>query len=107
MGQPDGDFSAIDVVAMLFFGVLNYDAKQEGSNWEAAMSAGHLRLENLTLIVHPNRLPALLALLTASPKGRGKPLCTSPKPPRVNPCPSWKTRRPGTMPTNTPLQCKS
>ena len=75
MGQPDGDFSAIDVVAMLYFGVLNYDAKQEGANWEAAMSAGHRRLENLTLIVDPNRLPALLALLTASPKGRGKPLC--------------------------------
>jgi transketolase len=29
---------------------------QEGSNWEAAMSAGHRRLENLTLIVDRNRL---------------------------------------------------
>ncbi|MBC7476728.1 MAG: transketolase [Pseudorhodobacter sp.] len=206
LGHPGGDFSAIDVVATLYFGVLNHDAKnptwaqrdrfimskghatgalytvlaaagyfpedwldtymqpksklnghpnrnylpgvetntgplghgfpvalgiaiagqitgrdyrtfvltgdgelQEGSNWEAAMSAGHRKLENLTLIVDRNRLqqgagteetngldplddrfrafgfhvemvdghdvPALLALLTASPKGRGKPLC--------------------------------
>lgn len=29
---------------------------QEGSNWEAAMSAGHFGLDNLTLIVDRNRL---------------------------------------------------
>lgn len=29
---------------------------QEGSNWEAAMTAGHRKLENLTLIVDRNRL---------------------------------------------------
>ncbi len=29
---------------------------QEGANWEAAMTAGHRRLENLTLIVDRNRL---------------------------------------------------
>jgi transketolase len=29
---------------------------QEGSNWEAALAAGHRRLENLTLIVDRNRL---------------------------------------------------
>lgn len=29
---------------------------QEGSNWEAAMSAGHFRLDNLTVIVDRNRL---------------------------------------------------
>jgi transketolase len=29
---------------------------QEGSNWEAAMSAGHYRLDNLTVIVDRNRL---------------------------------------------------
>lgn len=29
---------------------------QEGSNWEAAMTAGHRRLSNLTLIVDHNRL---------------------------------------------------
>lgn len=82
---------------------------QEGSNWEAAMTAGHRKLERLTLIVDRNRLqqgagteetnrldpldakfrafgwevafvdghdvPALLAALSASPEGRGKPLC--------------------------------
>lgn len=82
---------------------------QEGSNWEAALTAGHRRLENLTLIVDRNRLQqgaatedtagldpldakweafgwqvemvdghdpaALLDVLSASPKGRGKPLC--------------------------------
>ena len=82
---------------------------QEGSNWEAALTAGHRKLENLTLIVDRNRLQqgaatedtagldpldakfeafgwqvesvdghdpaALLAVLGASPKGRGKPLC--------------------------------
>lgn len=30
--------------------------QQEGSNWEAAMTAGHRRLEGLTLIVDRNRL---------------------------------------------------
>ncbi|MBD9527369.1 transketolase [Paracoccus sp. PAR01] len=83
--------------------------QQEGSNWEAAMTAGHRKLENLTLIIDRNRLQqgqgteqtagldplddkyrafgfhvemvdghdvdALLSLLSASPKGRGKPLC--------------------------------
>ncbi|MTH76912.1 transketolase [Paracoccus aestuariivivens] len=83
--------------------------QQEGSNWEAAMTAGHRKLENLTLIIDRNRLQqgqgteqtagldplddkyrafgfhvemvdghdvdALLAVLSASPKGRGKPLC--------------------------------
>ncbi|MEJ8475291.1 transketolase [Roseibium algae] len=29
---------------------------QEGSNWEAAMTAGHRKLENMTLIVDRNRL---------------------------------------------------
>lgn len=29
---------------------------QEGSNWEAAMTAGHRKLENLTLVVDRNRL---------------------------------------------------
>lgn len=82
---------------------------QEGSNWEAALTAGHRKLENLTLIVDRNRLQqgaatedtagldpldakfaafgwqvemvdghdpaALLAVLGASPKGRGRPLC--------------------------------
>ena len=82
---------------------------QEGSNWEAALTAGHRKLENLTLIVDRNRLQqgaatedtagldpldakfeafgwqvesvdghdpaALLAVLGASPQGRGKPLC--------------------------------
>ena len=162
LGHPGGDFSTIDIVATLYFGVLNYDPQnptlpsrdrnyqpgvatntgplghgfpvalgiaiagitgqtyrafvltgdgelQEGSNWEAAMSAGHRKLENLTLIVDRNRLqqgagteetnaldplddrfrafgfhveitdghdvPALLTLLSAPPKGRGKPLC--------------------------------
>lgn len=83
--------------------------QQEGSNWEAAMNAGHRKLENLTLIIDRNRLqqgagteetngldplddkyrafgwqvemvdghdiPALLGVLGASPRGRGKPLC--------------------------------
>jgi transketolase len=82
---------------------------QEGSNWEAALSAGHRKLENLTLIIDRNRLQqgarteetasldplddkwrafgwhvemvdghdhaALLEVLSASPKGRSKPLC--------------------------------
>jgi transketolase len=82
---------------------------QEGSNWEAALTAAQRRLENLTLIVDRNRLQqgagteatagldpldekftafgwavetvdghdpaALLDVLGAGPKGRGKPLC--------------------------------
>ena len=82
---------------------------QEGSNWEAALTAGHRKLENLPLIVDRNRLQQgartedtasldplddkwrafgwhvemvdghdhqqLLDVLSASPKGRGKPLC--------------------------------
>jgi transketolase len=82
---------------------------QEGSNWESALTAGHRKLENLTLIIDRNRLQqgagteetagldplgdkwrafgwhvedinghdhaALLEVLSASPKGRGKPLC--------------------------------
>ena len=82
---------------------------QEGSNWEAALTAGHRKLENLTLIIDRNRLQqgartedtasldplddkwrafgwhvemvdghdhaALLSVLSANPKGRGKPLC--------------------------------
>jgi transketolase len=82
---------------------------QEGSNWESALTAGHRKLENLTLIIDRNRLQQgartedtasldplddkwrafgwhvetvdghdhrlLLDVLSASPKGRGKPLC--------------------------------
>jgi transketolase len=82
---------------------------QEGSNWEAALTAGHRKLENLTLIVDRNRLQqgartedtagldplddkwrsfgwhvvmvdghdhrALFDVLSATPTGRGKPLC--------------------------------
>ncbi|RYE11480.1 MAG: transketolase [Hyphomicrobiales bacterium] len=82
---------------------------QEGSNWEAALNAGHRKLENLTLIIDRNRLQqgagteetasldplddkwrafgwhvemvdghdhqALYDVLSASPAGRGKPLC--------------------------------
>ena len=82
---------------------------QEGSNWEAALNAGHRKLENLTLIIDRNRLQQgarteetagldplddkwrafgwhvemvdghdycqLYDVLSASPRGRGKPLC--------------------------------
>jgi transketolase len=82
---------------------------QEGSNWEAALNAGHRKLENLTLIIDRNRLQQgarteetsgldplddkwrafgwhveaidghdirqLFDVLSASPRGRGKPLC--------------------------------
>lgn len=82
---------------------------QEGSNWEAALNAGHRKLENLTLIIDRNRLQQgarteetagldplddkwrafgwhvemvdghdvrqLHDVLSASPTGRGKPLC--------------------------------
>ena len=91
------------------FVILGDGELQEGSNWEAALTAGHRRLENLTLIVDRNRLQQgartedtasldplddkwrafgwhvemvdghdhqqLLDVLSASPKGRGKPLC--------------------------------
>ena len=48
-GQLDGaDFRTF---------VLTGDGElQEGSNWEAALTAGHRKLENLTLIVDRNRL---------------------------------------------------
>lgn len=83
--------------------------QQEGSNWEAGLTAGHRKLENLTLIVDRNRLQQgarteetagldplddkwrafgwhvemvdghdhqkLYEVLSASPRGRGKPLC--------------------------------
>jgi transketolase len=82
---------------------------QEGSNWEAALNAGHRKLENLTVIIDRNRLQQgarteetsgldplddkwrafgwhvetidghdfrqLFEVLSASPRGRGKPLC--------------------------------
>jgi transketolase len=38
------------------FVVLGDGELQEGSNWEAAMCAGHRRLDNLTAIVDRNRL---------------------------------------------------
>lgn len=83
--------------------------QQEGSNWEAGLTAGHRQLENLTLIIDRNRLQQgartedtagldplddkwrafgwqveiidghdcqqIYDVLSASPKGRGKPLC--------------------------------
>jgi transketolase len=101
-GQIDGaDFRTF---------VLTGDGEQqEGSNWEAALTAGHRKLENLTLIVDRNRLQQgartedtasldplddkwrafgwhveiidghdplqIHSVLSAPPKGRGKPLC--------------------------------
>jgi transketolase len=101
-GQIDGaDFRTF---------VLTGDGElQEGSNWEAALNAGHRKLENLTLIIDRNRLQQgarteetagldplddkwrafgwhvemvdghdyrqLYDVLSASPRGRGKPLC--------------------------------
>jgi transketolase len=101
-GQIDGaDFRTF---------VLTGDGElQEGSNWEAALTAGHRKLENFTLIIDRNRLQQgarteetagldplddkwrafgwhvemvdghdhrqLYDVLSASPKGRGKPLC--------------------------------
>jgi transketolase len=101
-GQIDGaDFRTF---------VLTGDGElQEGSNWEAGLTAGHRKLENLTLIIDRNRLQQgarteetasldplddkwrafgwhvemvdghdhrqLYDVLSASPKGRGKPLC--------------------------------
>lgn len=101
-GQIDGaDFRTF---------VLTGDGEQqEGSNWEAGLTAGHRQLENLTLIIDRNRLQQgartedtagldplddkwrafgwqveiidghdcqqIYDVLSASPKGRGKPLC--------------------------------
>lgn len=101
-GQIDGaDFRTF---------VLTGDGEQqEGSNWEAGLTAGHRKLENLTLIIDRNRLQQgarteetagldplddkwrafgwhvevidghdcqqIYNVLSASPKGRGKPLC--------------------------------
>lgn len=101
-GQIDGaDFRTF---------VLTGDGEQqEGSNWEAGLTAGHRRLENLTMIIDRNRLQQgartedtagldplddkwrafgwhveiidghdcqqIYDVLSASPKGRGKPLC--------------------------------
>jgi transketolase len=101
-GQIDGaDFRTF---------VLTGDGElQEGSNWEAALNAGHRKLENLTLIIDRNRLQQgarteetagldplddkwrafgwhvemvdghdyrqLYDVLSANPRGRGKPLC--------------------------------
>jgi transketolase len=101
-GQIDGaDFRTF---------VLTGDGElQEGSNWEAALNAGHRRLANLTVIVDRNRLQqgsrteetaaldpldekwrsfgwhvetidghdveSIYEVLSASPKGRTKPLC--------------------------------
>ena len=82
---------------------------QEGSNWEAALNAGHRKLENMTVIIDRNRLQQgartedtagldplddkwrafgwhvemidghdhrqLYDVLSANPRGRGKPLC--------------------------------
>ena len=43
LGHPGGDFSAMDILATLYFGVLNYDPKRP--NWEGrdrfVMSKGH------------------------------------------------------------------
>jgi transketolase len=101
-GQIDGaDFRTF---------VLTGDGElQEGSNWECALTAGHRKLENLTVVIDRNRLQQgasteetasldpldakwaafgwhvemvdghnhqqLYDVLSASPKGRGKPLC--------------------------------
>lgn len=99
----------IDAASFRTFVLTGDGELQEGSNWEAALTAGHRKLENLTLIVDRNRLQqgagteetasldplgdkwrafgwhveevnghdheALLDVLGASPKGRGKPLC--------------------------------
>lgn len=46
----------IDHAAYRSFVVTGDGELQEGSNWEAAMLAGHRRLSNLTLIVDRNRL---------------------------------------------------
>lgn len=46
----------IDRAAYRVFVVTGDGELQEGSNWEAAMAAGHHKLANLTLIVDRNRL---------------------------------------------------
>jgi transketolase len=59
-GLPIGVGSAIAAklarTAWRTFVVLGDGELQEGSNWEAAMCAGHRRLDNLTAIVDRNRL---------------------------------------------------
>jgi transketolase len=59
-GLPIGVGSAIAAklarVPWRTFVVLGDGELQEGSNWEAAMCAGHRRLDNLTAIVDRNRL---------------------------------------------------
>jgi transketolase len=99
----------IDGVGFRTFVLTGDGELQEGSNWEAALNAGHRRLENLTVIIDRNRLQqgarteetvaldplddkwrafgwhvetidghdveAIYRVLSASPKGRGKPLC--------------------------------
>lgn len=46
----------IDAVPYRVFVLTGDGELQEGSNWEAAMTAGHRRLSNLTVIVDRNRL---------------------------------------------------
>lgn len=43
LGHPGGDFSATDIMATLFFGVMRYDAKQPSAAWRDRfiMSKGH------------------------------------------------------------------
>ncbi|GLQ54301.1 transketolase [Devosia nitrariae] len=99
----------IDAAGFRTFVLTGDGELQEGSNWEAALTAGHRRLENLTLIIDRNRLQQgarteetasldplddkwrafgwqvevvdghdhaqLLEVLSASPRGRGRPLC--------------------------------
>lgn len=99
----------IDAAGFRTFVLTGDGEQQEGSNWEAALTAGHRKLENLTLIIDRNRLQQgartedtasldplddkwrafgwhvevidghdhqhIHSVLSASPKGRGKPLC--------------------------------
>jgi transketolase len=99
----------IDGVDFRTFVLTGDGEQQEGSNWEAGLTAGHRRLENLTMIIDRNRLQQgartedtagldpldekwrafgwhveiidghdcqqIYDVLSASPKGRGKPLC--------------------------------
>jgi transketolase len=46
----------LDAAAWRTFALTGDGELQEGSNWEAAMSASHMRLDNLTVIVDRNRL---------------------------------------------------
>jgi transketolase len=46
----------MDEAAYRVFVVTGDGEQQEGSNWEAGMTAGHRRLANLTLIIDRNRL---------------------------------------------------